>query len=432
MNSIFLSFMFFAPADSPPAVEDRAKTFVATLEQGKFTEAGADFDQTMRKVLPADKLEALWKAVIGKVGAFEKQLSVRSEPGDPYTIAYVRCKFAKATLDVKVVFDKERKISGLNFLPIDQYTAPTYVNQRTFHETRVKVGTGQWQLPGTLTMPNGDGPFPAVVLVHGSGPQDRDETIGQTKPFRDLAWGLATKGLAVLRYEKRTKEHGVKLVGSKTLTVKEETIDDALLAADLLRKTSGIDPKRVFIIGHSQGAMMAPRMALADQALAGIVMLAAPSRPLEDVMLEQTEAALKHRDKLSEGEVKLIEALFHIGKLIKEGKLTAETPSAELLGGTPDYWRSLCGFTMIPEAKRLKLPVLILQGENDVQVTMADFAGWKKALEDQKNVTLKSYAKLGHTFTPYEPAPGVREGDKPVHVAPEVVEDVAKWILGKK
>ena len=107
-------------------------------------------------------------------------------------------------------------------------------------------------------MPNGAGPFPAVVLIHGSGPHDRDETIGPNKPFRDLADGLASRRIAVLRYEKRTRHHGGKMLGT-TVTIKEEVLDDAVAAAELLRQTPGLDPKRVFVVGHSLGAMLAPK-----------------------------------------------------------------------------------------------------------------------------------------------------------------------------
>jgi fermentation-respiration switch protein FrsA (DUF1100 family) len=174
--------------------------------------------------------------------------------------------------------------------------------------------------------------------------------------------------------------------------------------------------------------MMAPRMALADKSLAGIVMLAAPSRPLEDVTLEQTSNNLKYRDLLSKQSLKLIEALDHIAKLYKEGKLTDETPPEELLGSSPTYWRSLYGFTTVPDAQKLEMPILILQGENDVQVTMVDFAGWQKSLKSHPNATLKSYSKLGHTFTPYDPKPGAEEGSRPANVAPEVIAEIAAWI----
>ena len=229
----------------------------------------------------------------------------------------------------------------------------------------------------------------------------------------------------MLRYEKRTKEHPLKLAGAKNFTVKEETIDDALLAAELLRKTQGIDPKRVFIIGHSQGAMMAPRMALADQKLAGIAMLAAPSRPLEIVMFEQTENALKKRDQLADAEIKLLEALNSIAKLIKDGQLKPDTPPTKLFGLTPAYWQSLCGPGIVTDAQKLQLPIIILQGEADDQVTMTDFAGWQKEMAGRKNVTLKSYPGLIHTFTP-NANPEVTS-----HVLRAVVEDLAAWITAR-
>src|SRR5262249_26794773 len=158
-----------------------------------------------------------------------------------------------------------------------------YARPDTFRETEVTVGAADWPLPGTLTLPRGDGPFAAVVLVHGSGPHDRDETIGPNKPFRDLAWGLASQGVAVLRYEKRTSEHGARFVQLKDPGFKEELLDDAVAAAAVLRKHKEIDPRRIFILGHSLGAFWAPRLGTLDPDLAGLVVLAGNTRPLEDL-----------------------------------------------------------------------------------------------------------------------------------------------------
>src|SRR4051794_11541515 len=160
--------------------------------------------------------------------------------------------------------------------------------QNHFTEEPVVVGSGEWALPGTLTLPTGTGPFPAVVLVHGSGPHDRDETIGPNKPFRDLAWGLAAQGVAVLRYEKRTHEHPAKLMPLKEkLTIREESVDDAVAAVALLRKQKEVDGKRIFVVGHSLGAIVAPKVAALEPAVAGIVLLAGSPRPFEDIILDQ-------------------------------------------------------------------------------------------------------------------------------------------------
>jgi dienelactone hydrolase len=425
MNAALLLLLSTVPSAEPATTEERAKAFVTALADGRFADAAKDFDDAVKKALPGNKLEEIWKRVTTQVGPLQKQLGVRVENEEPFVIAYVRCQFDKATLDVKVVYDKQNRISGLNVVPAtskDQFPPPPYARPDSFREEQVKIGAGEWVLPGTLTIPKGDGPFPAVVLVHGSGPQDRDETIGPAKVFRDLAWGLATRGIAVLRYEKRTKQYGLKVALAKSFTVKEETIDDALIAAELLRHTPAIDPKRVYILGHSQGAMMASRMALADPALAGIVLLAAPSRPIEDLILEQTRAGLQKREKLTTAEVQLLEALQKIGQLIKDGKLTAETPRSELLGMPGVYWMSLAGYSATADALRVDRPILILQGDTDAEVSMVDFAGWQTAMKDRKNATCKSYSKLNHSFTP-DRVPG-----KPTHVSADVVNHIAEWI----
>jgi pimeloyl-ACP methyl ester carboxylesterase len=384
MHTALLVLLTTLPAAQPTTPEERAQTLVAALSDGRFADAAQDFDDAFRKTLPGTRLEEIWKQLTAQVGPFQKQVGARVEKDDEHVTAYVRCQFGKAAVDVKVVFDRHNRITGLDILPAaptkDQYPAPPYAKPDTFREVAVKVGTGEWVLPGTVTVPRGDGPFPAVVLVHGSGPQDRDETLGLAKPFRDLAWGLATRGVAVVRYEKRTKQHAAKVAAAQAFTVKEETSDDALAAADLLRHTQGIDAKGVFVVGHSQGAMMAPKIAMADPAVAGVVMLAAPSRPLEDLMLDQARAGLRNRDKLPTAEVKLLESLQKIAELIKDGKLTNETPRSDLLGETAGYWKSLTGYSATADAGRVDRPLLILQGEADADVSMVEFAGWQTAM----------------------------------------------------
>jgi hypothetical protein len=270
-------------AEPPPAadVQAKARALVAALDVGEFRSAARDFDDGMKKALPGDRLEMIWKDLLKKVGPFREVRGVRGEKIQTFDAVFVTCHFDKTDLDVKIVFTPEKQVTGLFFVPSKPAVpakTPPYARPDACTESAATVESGEYRLPGTLTVPNGAGPFPAVVLLHGSGPQDRDETIGPNKPLRDLAWGLAGKGVAVLRFDKRTQVYGPKLVKEK-ITLKEEVVDDAVAAAALLRKQPKVDPKKVFVLGHSLGAVAAPQVGERDPDLAGLVVMAANTRP---------------------------------------------------------------------------------------------------------------------------------------------------------
>lgn len=259
----------------------------------------------------------------------------------------------------------------------------------------VTVVTGPYQLPAQLTLPAGAGPFPAAVLVHGSGPNDMDETIGPNKPFRDIANGLAAHGIATLRYTKRTRQYGASL--PKDITLREETVDDALSAVQLLRRTPGIDGKRIFVIGHSLGAFAAPRIAAADAAIAGVVLLAGNTRPVDVLLDEQIK--------------------YLGGKPEQAAAIKKSMPEA--------YWKDLA-VNPVPLAASIRTPMLILQGERDYQVTMEDFKGWK-AIESAR-VTCKSYPAMNHLFQPGQGKAKPSEYQMVAPFSPVVIDDIARWM----
>jgi dienelactone hydrolase len=423
-----------AADDKPADLEAAARALVTSLAKGEFEAATKNFDDAMKKAMPADKLEATWKklqAPVGGVGDFKEQAGALTTKVGKYDMVLVTCKFEKTPMVARVVFDEQRRITGLFFeFPPAEYKAPAYVKSDAFREMEVKLGEGKWVLPGTLSLPVGEGPFPAVVLIHGSGPQDRDETILGNKPFRDLAWGLASRQIAVLRYDKRTQAHQAEMAKVKdSITIKEEVTEDALAAAALLRKTKGVNPKQVFLLGHSLGAMMAPRLGKEDAELAGLILLAAPTRPLEDAIMEQITYIASLGEKLTDKQKAEIEKIKEQVARVKDPKLAADTPVSELpFGVAAPYWLSLRGYEPAKVAAELKQPLLILQGERDYQVTMEDFAGWKKAMAGHKNAELKSYPKLNHLFMEGEGKSKPAELFKAGHIAGEVIDDVAAWI----
>ena len=187
----------------------QAKKFVKFLDDGDFKNAAENFDGSMTAALPPDKLREMWKSMTKKFGDFVDIVGTRTEKKSGYDIVFVTCRFENNTFDMKVVFNSAGQIAGLFFVPTQssaKYQRPDYCDSSKFTEQSVIIGEGKWKLHGKLTVPKGDGKFPAVILVHGSGPVDMDETIGPNKPFLDLSCGLASKGIAVLRYNKRTYE----------------------------------------------------------------------------------------------------------------------------------------------------------------------------------------------------------------------------------
>jgi dienelactone hydrolase len=386
----------------------------------------------MQKALPTDKLESTWKTIMDQVGAVKKLLPVRTESGK-YDIVFLPCQFEKATLDIKIVFNADKKVTGFFLVPPKgnyEFKPPVYAKSETYREVKTTVGTGEWELPATLTLPKGDGPFAAVILVHGSGPHDRDETIGPNKPFRDLAWGLASQGIAVLRYVKRTQEHAAKMIKpGEYPTIKEEVVDDALAAVETLGKHPEIDKKCIFVLGHSLGALMAPRIGELNKDIAGLILLAGNSRPLEDVILEQLTYIHSLGDMPAEKQKEEIGKVKKQLERVKDPNLSADTPKADLPLGVPaPYWLALRAYNPTATAAGIGQPMLILQGERDYQVTMEDFEGWRKALAGRKNITFKSYPNLNHLFMEGKGKAKPSDYDKAGHVASEVVDDIAAWV----
>jgi dienelactone hydrolase len=418
-------------ADKPADLKEAASSFVEQLSKGNFAGATESFDTAMLKALPENKLRETWSSLIKQAGPFQKQTAVRQESGKKYEIVYVTCLFKELALDARLVFDKDRKITGLFFTPhAAAYQAPDYVRREAFTEHDVTIGSGEWALPGSVCVPLGLGPFPGIVLVHGSGSTDRDEAIFSNRPFRDLAWGLASRGIAVLRYDKRSKVHGRKVKDIiETFTVKEETIDDALLAVALLRKTEKIDAKKIFVIGHSLGGICLPRIGALDPGIAGLISMAGTTRPLEDVIADQFTYILS-LGELSDEQRKETEKLRQQAADLKGLKLTRDLPTSKIpLGMTAVYLMSLHEIDPMQLAPQVKQPMLILQGERDYQATMEDFAGWKTALAGHTNASFKSYPKLNHLFM--EGVGKARPEEyvqKTGHVAKEVLDDIAAWV----
>lgn len=411
---------------------DAAQNFVTFLTKGDFESAFSNFDSTMSAAMPLDKFEETWGKLTAQIGQLTGQNGVRTEKMAQYDVVYVTSVFEKQTLDLKLVFDSAGKIAGFFVVPPQsqvKFESASYVNPKSFRQTDVTVGSGEWALPGTLTIPWGVEKAPVVVLVHGSGPGDRDETLGPNKPFRDIAEGLSSKGIAVLRYDKRTNKYGQKMVAMlDSLTVKDETIDDALAAVAVLRQTPGIDTSRIYVLGHSLGAMLIPRIAKGDKGIAGFIVMAGITRPLADVIVDQF-TYIYSLDKITPERQAQLDTLKIQAARVKSANLTVATPAKDLPLGMPaKYWLDLRGYRPAEMAKEITHPMLIMQGGRDYQVTEVDFNNWKTALKGHSNAEFKLYPEANHLFINGQGKITPAEYNNPGHISETVINDIATWV----
>ena len=402
------------------------------LNNEKFDKAVTFFDESVSNEVNAVVLKNTWNQLFSKVGNIKSTGKPRIERADSITIVYIPCVFDDAILDMKVPFSAGDKILGFFFVAhpdAGDYHLPSYADTSLVKEQDITVVTGKFKMPGKYIHPkNVKGKIPVVVLVHGSGSNDMDETIEANKPFKDLAYALAKQGIGVIRYDKRTYVYPNEVYGQANFTPEQETIIDAISAARLARKLPDADSNRIYIAGHSFGAMLAPLIAeQAGKLVAGIILMSGPARPLEKLILEQAQ----YLDSLipSDKNKRRLESLKGQVDMVNKGDFGPKTPPTQLpIGLNANYWLFLHHYHQIETAKKLNIPILILQGQRDYQVSMADFDLWKKELDKSKNVTFHSYPKLNHLFMEGEGKSTPAEYETPGHVAEYMIDDIANWV----
>jgi len=417
------------------------KGIVTQLAARQFDQVEPQFDEQMRAALPVSKLPEVWDSLLAQVGPFKSILSSRITEKQGLHAAIITCDFERAKLDAKIFMDARGQVKGLFFEPASntpggpsgaaEWKAPSYTKPDAFHERELTLVSGRWELPAILTLPNTKLTVPAVVLVQGSGPQDADESLGPNKPFADLAYGLASQNIAVLRYVKRTKQYGADSKSDAPFTVKDEVTDDVAAAVALLAKMPEVNKKQIFVLGHSLGGMLAPRIAAQNPQVAGIILLAGTSRPLEQVVVEQVKYIAGLTGTVTPEDKKQIEKAEAIAAQVESPSLK---PDAVVdFFGSPipgSYFLDLQTYDPGKTAGSLKIPILVLQGGRDYQVTSADFDVWKKALASDPRATFKFYPEYTHLFMAGTGSGPASPEDYSVagNVSEDVVTDIAKWI----
>jgi len=414
--------------------EKQAQELLDLLMTGKGDSIYVRFNDNLKNQLPPAMFNDTFSTLEKQVGTYREHGEWNTDQISGVTVYYCDLQFEKASLRFLTAFDPDGKVNTIRFVPVPAAPVASNsmkMNTERMDEQAIEVVCGQYKLPGILTLPKGEQNVPLVILVHGSGPNDKDETIGPNKPFRDLAWGLGERGIASIRYDKRTKVYGANYAGGGGGTYDEETVDDALAAIELAKTIQPVDTKQIYIAGHSLGGMLAPRIAERSGELAGIIMMAGNARPLEDLLPEQMAYIASLDGSPAEMKTMVAEVNAQVANLKKMGTSAFDENIAMPFNSPRSYWEFSRTYKQVEVAKKLSLPILILQGERDYQVTMQDFELWQSNLSGKSNVAFRSYPALNHLFLEGESKSTPSEYNVEKNIPGYVINDMASWIKDK-
>lgn len=378
------------------------QNFVETfLKEKNFEKTLTFLDASIKDKITIDFLSKTSSQLDTQLGAYQQIISVTNKDN---AFSYY-CQFANVSLDFEIKF-KEDKILGFFLKPHQEINKNDY-----------KIKSGLIDLKGTLL--EAENSAILVIFVHGSGPNDRDETIGPNKPFKDLAESFQKEGIASYRFDKRTRSNPETF--TENSTIEDEVLTDVVAVVNHFRNSDKFKNYKIIILGHSLGAFMMPKIAN-SVALDKAIMMAGNARALQDVIVDQY-VYLNSLNPTKEGEAEIAKVKKEVS-LLNSGKINTKLKSDELpLGLSAKYWQSLLDYKPLVEVKKVAIPLLVLNGERDYQVTMKEFNLWKKTIKNT-NAKCISYPKLNHLFIAGEGKPNPEEYSVKGHVDKKVIQDI--------
>lgn len=412
-------------SNNKPFVEQLLQQSVEHLKNEEYEELHLLFDERMAEKLTPEKMEKTIARLYQQYGKIRNLLEY-SEQVKAEGIYYRQgIELEKENLNLEVTLNDENKFSSLYFkpyTPIYQWTAPPYAKAAFFKEEDIKIGDSL-ALLGKYTQAN-SGSNTIVVFVHGSGPNDMDESLGPNKFFKDLAYGLASQGINSIRYNKRSFDYPSQ-IGSRmnSITIDDIVVDDAVLAIQTA-KSKGAD--KVVLLGHSLGGYMSAKIASLN-AVDGVIVMAGNVSPIEDLLLSQYEHIMANDPETSINEFQINMVKSQV-KRVQENEYDSKTAPPMLPLGLPaSFWLSLKDYQPTKLAKKQDQPYLILNGERDYQVTPEQAKKWKNGNKHKQSTTI-IYSELNHLFFAGEGICLPKEYDNEAHVEEQVIKDLVNWI----
>lgn len=402
----------------------KSKDLALQILDGDFTETMALFSSEMKRLISEDQLKQAWNLTTTDMGTFKALRSVTEETKDTASLVYVILDYDITGIQILFSYNANKKLNGLwfNYAPFET----ELMDNDFFEEANISFGDKNNPIEGILTLPKEVKNPPVAILVHGSGDHDADESIGVNKPFRDLAYGLANKGVAVIRYKESSSRKA-----KEEYTIQDDSLYDAAEAIKYALSCGKVDKDRIVLVGHSLGGMMAPKIAMDNIEVAGIVSLAGSPRRLEDIILDQNSILLQADDSITDLQYRLYMA--RVKSEVDKVKKIKKSGSEVILGYPASYWYSLNQIDTPSLVKELDIPMFIAQGNDDFQVYAdIDYVEWQGLLKDKDNVIFKLYDNLNHLFMESNGRMDTTEYNIKGNVSQILIEDLAKWILSIK
>ncbi len=410
-------------------MEEIALADAQNLINGNYADVAGKFDDTLSAQLDESALTTAFETTVETIGDYVGNVSYDWEVDREYFVAVITEEYEESLLVIRLSYNENKEISGL-FISYGEKAVDTSLGE----EMAVKVGADEnYLLDGILTLPNNAEKPPVVLLVQGSGPTDKDESVGALTPFADIAHDLAEQGIATLRYDKRFytyPEQAEELGGD--LTLREEVLDDVAAAIDFLAQNENVDTNNIFVLGHSLGGMLSPAIATENEEVKGIISMAGSLRPLYEISYSQVKEVLETQSGVDEQTLELInsqsEQIENEIEILR-GDISDIPNDMVLMGLYAGYQKSVKEYAGMNFIENVNLPILVLQGSEDFQVSPEeDYKSWEEAVGDRENAELKLYEGLNHMMVESNGKRDVSEYDVFSKVEEDVITDIAEFV----